>query len=127
MRRKQPPVINIRSIWVWLLPVPIAFVASLFWLRWTAFYLSIVIYYAPYGLISFFREGFDPNRSINETTDAPLLIGIHAAFWISLIAFLALRSILPKWGLWLGWGVLMTTLSVTMIGCARHFQAPHIP
>lgn len=119
-------MLNIRSIWIWILPVPLAFLVSVLWLRWTAFFLPVVLYQAPYGIISFFRDGFHVNRSLHHDADGPLLIGLHVAFWLPLILLIGLRSLLPKWSLWIGWAVLVLMLSATLVGCSRHFQAPYI-
>lgn len=113
---------TVRSIWTWVLPVPCAYLISLLWLNWAGIVVHAVIWMAPYGIVSFFIPGFNRDLHALRSGDTPVLWVLHSIFWIPLIAGIVLRRSLHLKALWGLYIYLLLLLSLTLAGCAKHFQ-----
>lgn len=76
--------------------------------------MPIVIAHAPLGIIGYFQK-----ITVTPTPQQePVIIAIHAAFWLLFFTGLALRRLLPLAWLCPIWLILVSALFMAVSGCA---------
>jgi len=109
-----PPDSFIRRGRSWVLLPCVAWLISILFLGAGSLFLPIVIFHAPLGIIGCFQE-----ISVQPTNaQQPILVLIHAVFWLLFLGGMALRRLARPAVLWAIWLVLATTLTMSVAGCA---------
>jgi hypothetical protein len=111
---KSPPDSFLRLARSWLLLPVVTYPFSFATLGAGAFFVPIVIFNAPLGILGYF-EPITVNPTPQQQT---AIVVIHAVFWLLFITGISLRRVLALPWLWSIWLVLVAALFMSISGCA---------